>query len=314
MGKNSFGVRSEKIPVRRALGLAPLSVLGEAPHRIVEAAAGAGFDFVGLRVQRVSPDEPFFALNPGGSELRRTRKALADTGLNVLDVECLVFDGCLGAETWLPALEAGAALGARVFTVAASDADRSRIADTLCEFTQDAMDFGIVPMFEPMAYRTVSTLAEAAALARTAGCLVLPDTLHFHRAGSTVAEAQAVADLVVMVQLCDAPDSPPVDLDGYVEESRSHRLLPGAGDADVYGFLNAFLDGVPVSVEVPHPSRYEIGVEAFVRELAVAGRAGVDGAVLRRVAEAGFDAGPSPRRGRFGPVQALSLPTRNCTA
>ncbi|WP_162872688.1 sugar phosphate isomerase/epimerase family protein [Austwickia chelonae] len=298
----------------RALGLAPLSVLGEAPHRVVEAAAGAGFDFVGLRVQRVSEDEPFFALNPGGSELRRTRQALDDTGLTVLDVECLVFDGTVGPETWLPALEAGAALGARVFTVAASDTDRSRIADSLGEFTRDAMDFNIVPMFEPMAYRTVSTLAEAAVLARGAGCLVLPDTLHFHRAGTTPDMAREVADLVVMVQLCDAPAEPPADLDGYIEESRSHRLLPGAGGADVYGFLNAFLEGVPVSVEVPHPSRHEIGLEAFVRELAIACRAGVDGAALQRVVSAAVGVEPSPCRKSIGPVQPLSLPTRNCTA
>lgn len=257
----------------RSIGLAPLSVLGEAPHRIVAAAAHAGFDFVGLRVQRVVPDEPHIAVAAGSPESRRTIQALADTGLTVLDVECLVLDGVIGAEVWRPALEAGAALGARTFTVASSDTDRHRIADHLAAFTADALAVGIVPAFEPMAYRTVASLADAAEFARAAECLVLPDTLHYHRRGTTPAEAAAVADLVVMLQLCDAAAQPPADLAGFIEESRAHRLLPGDGAADLTGFLGAFPADLPVSIEVPHPSLPEVGLAAFARQLYAAGRA-----------------------------------------
>lgn len=265
---------------RRALGLAPLSVLGQAPHRIVQAAAEAGFDFVGLRVQPVVPTEPFVGLAAGSAESRRTLAALADTGLDVLDVECLVLDGAIGPDVWRPALEAGAALGARTFTVASSDTDRRRIADHLAAFAADAREVGLVPAFEPMAYRTVASLADAAGFAREAGCLVLPDTLHYHRRGSTPVEAASVADLVVMLQICDATAEPPADLAGYIEESRAHRLLPGDGAADLAGFIGAFPADLPVSVEVPHPSLHEVGLSAFVRELYVAGRACVDALAL----------------------------------
>lgn len=274
MGMNIRGAGSTG--QRRSLGLAPLSVLGEAPHRIVTAAAAAGFDFVGLRVLRVVPDEPHVALAPGSAEERRTRAALADTGLDVLDVECLVLDGTIGAEVWWPALEAGAALGARTFTVASSDSDRHRIADHLAAFAQDARSVGIIPAFEPMAYRTVATLADAAALAREAGCLVLPDSLHYHRRGGTPDQAAAVADYAVMLQICDATAQPPADLAGYIEESRAHRLLPGDGAVDLAGFLGAFPASLPVSVEVPHPSLAELGLSAFARQLYAAGRACLD--------------------------------------
>ncbi len=264
----------------RPLGLAPLSVLGEAPHRIVEAAAAAGFEFVGLRVHRVVDSEPHVGVAAGTAESRRTAKALADTGLAVIDVECLVLDGVVGPEQWRPALEAGAVLGARTFTVASSDTDRHRIADHLCAFTLDALAVGIVPAFEPMAYRTVASLPQAAVLAREAGCLVLPDTLHYHRRGTTPAEAATVADLVEMLQICDAPAAPPADLAGFIEESRAHRLLPGDGAADLAGFLGAFPADVPVSVEVPHPSLSEMGLPAFARQLYAAGRACLDALAL----------------------------------
>lgn len=255
----------------RPLGLAPLSVLGEAPHRIVEAAASAGFDFVGLRVLPVTRTEPFVPLAAGSAESRRTRAALADTGLEVKDVECLVLDGSIGREHWLPALEAAAAVGARTFTVTASDSDGQHILAALAEFTADALDHGLTPTFEPMAYRTVSTLARAAELAREVGCLVLPDALHWHRRGGTIADVAAVADLTVAIQLCDATAVEPADLAGYVHESRAHRLLPGDGDADLTGFLQGAPAGVPVSIEVPHPMSKVMGLTDFARALRAAG-------------------------------------------
>lgn len=277
MSSAGYAVRSAP---RRPLGLAPLSVLGQAPHRIVEAAAAAGFDFVGVRVLPVVPTESFVPVAAGSAEMRRTLRALAATGLAVLDVECLVLDGRIGPEQWRPALDAGAELGARTFTVATSDTDPARITDHLAAFTADAGAVGLRPAFEPMAYRSVATLARAAEFARAVGCLVLPDTLHYHRRGTTPQEAAAVADLAVLLQICDAPAAPPRDLAGFIEESRAHRLLPGDGAADLGGFLGAFPGDLPVSVEVPHPSLAELGLAAFARQLYVAGRACLDALAL----------------------------------
>ncbi|MDN6326262.1 MAG: sugar phosphate isomerase/epimerase, partial [Corynebacterium sp.] len=60
----------------RPVGLAPLSALDVAPDRLVRLAAAAGFDFVGLRVLAVTPEEPHHDLSPGSPLLARTMEAL----------------------------------------------------------------------------------------------------------------------------------------------------------------------------------------------------------------------------------------------
>ncbi|MEL4503518.1 sugar phosphate isomerase/epimerase [Luteococcus sp. H138] len=254
------------------IGLAPLSLLGAHPADLVETAAAAGYDFVGIRVAPVTATEKFTDLTPGSPDARRTLDALRATGLRVRDVEFLVLDGTLTRETWLPALEAGANLGASTFTVAASDTDQQRLLHTLQAFTDNARPFGITPTLEAISYQAVSTLPQAAELARAAGCWVLPDALHFQRAQGTVADARTAADLSPLVQICDARAAAPEDLAGRLHESRAERLVPGDGDVDFTAFLSAFPATAPISVEVPNPLREELGDGPFARRLLQAAR------------------------------------------
>lgn len=236
----------------RRLGLAPLSALTVSPDRLVRLAAGAGFDFVGLRVLAVTAEEPSYDLSPGSPLLADTLAALAETELSVVDTEFLRIDSDTGRDTWLPALEASQALGATSFTVTAGDDDLSRLTDTLGSLVQDAAPFGIAPALEPISYRSVHSLPVAADIARAAGARVLPDTLHMARFHATVGELSDVADLVDMIQLCDCPAEAPATVDGLVEESRALRQAPGDGVQDLPGFFHALPCDLPVSVEVPN--------------------------------------------------------------
>ncbi|MDN5582810.1 MAG: sugar phosphate isomerase/epimerase family protein [Corynebacterium sp.] len=236
----------------RPVGLAPLSALDVAPDRLVRLAAAAGFDFVGLRVLAVTPEEPHHDLSPGSPLLARTMEALDATGLYVLDAEFLRLDATTGPDDWLPALEAARALGATRFTVAAGDEDRARLTDTLGRLTQDAASYGVVPALEPISYRAVRSLTEAGRIARAAGARVLPDMLHLARVGTEPEELAQVGDLVDMVQLCDCPAAAPTDTAGLTEEARAARLAPGDGEQDLARHLAVLPDDLPVSVEVPH--------------------------------------------------------------
>ncbi|MFV0457873.1 MAG: TIM barrel protein [Actinomycetales bacterium] len=251
----------------RSVGLAPLSMLGLEPWLLVQAAAGAGFSFVGLRVRAVTADEPFHDLAAAGRNARLTLRALQSTGLQVRDIEFLMLDGHVGPQDWEPMLEAGAGLGARTLTVAASDPDRSRLVDTLTRLTADAAGYGIVPTLEAIAYQEVRTLPEASQLAAAAGCGVLPDALHYLRVGATPEDARTAAGLTPLVQLCDAPAAAPEDRAGLLHESRAERALPGHGACDLKGLLGAFDDGTPISVEVPNPRLAEIGPFDYAHEL-----------------------------------------------
>ena len=71
---------------------------------------------------------------------RETLRRLDDTGLTVRDVEFLTVGPDTGPDDWRPALAAGAALGARTFSVVGVDPDRGRLTDTLARLTADAAD------------------------------------------------------------------------------------------------------------------------------------------------------------------------------
>ena len=92
--------------------LAHLSALSLPPPQLVEVAARAGYRHVGLRLNRVTPNEPLYALADDKALMRETKARLADTGVTVLDIELARMGPDSDARSYLPILEAGAELGA----------------------------------------------------------------------------------------------------------------------------------------------------------------------------------------------------------
>lgn len=252
---------------KRELGLAQLSMLSAEPPRLVELAAEAGFDFIGVRVRAVTDQERPYDLQPGSPMLTETLARMADTGVRVRDVEFLLLDGSDQRSAWLDMLEAGQALSASSMTVAVADREPRRVIDTLAQMVHDAAPYGIIPALEPISYQGVHSLPDAAAIAEQTGADVLVDTLHVGRFNGTSEQLTSVAPRVPLLQLCDAPTRAPIDRDGLVEESRSERLPPGDGGLDLVGMLRATETGrlrdegqihsspLAVSVEVPNNAR-----------------------------------------------------------
>lgn len=236
----------------RQIGLAPLSSLSTPPDQLVRLAAATGFSFAGLRVIAVTPNEPVYDLSPGSPLLAATQQALKETGLYVLDTEFLQVNADTTREAWLPALEAAGALEAKTFTIAAGDDNIARLTDTIGAMVDDARDFGVTPALEPISYRSVHSIPQAAAIARDSGAKVVADTLHMARFGATPEELTEATDVLGVLQLCDSPLQRPADLDGLVTESRSLRLAPGEGEQNLLTFVNALDSNVPLSVETPN--------------------------------------------------------------
>jgi hypothetical protein len=69
------------------LSLAHISLLPAQPIEMMEAAAAAGFDAVGLRFEPATPEEERFPMLCGSTMMRETLALLKATGLSVLDVE-----------------------------------------------------------------------------------------------------------------------------------------------------------------------------------------------------------------------------------
>ena len=184
----------------RPLGLAALSSLTTEPPQLIELAAEAGFDFVGIRVRPVTADETAFNLQPGSPMLDETLARMADTGIEVKDTEFLLLDGSDQRQAWIQMFEAAQALGAESMTVAVADTEQARVIDTLGQMVDDAKPYGVTPALEAISYQAVNSYPQAVDIAEQTGVSVLIDTLH---AAVSVPryKIRDAAPLVPMIQL-----------------------------------------------------------------------------------------------------------------
>lgn len=247
------------------LGVAPLSAITTPPDEFIRAAHAAGFGSVGLRPMTVSDTDAPFPLDLRSPGFKRVQDALAETGLEVVDIEVLSVTPERRREEWLPMLEVGAALGASFVNIVCDDPSLERFAETLALVTADAHERGIEPVLEPVAYRPLNSFARAVEIARAVGCAVELDALHFLRTGAELSTIGDNADIIPIFQLCDAPNdlgehaetlrglaSDDSDTALAIAESRSHRLLPGQGAVPIRQLLELLPATVRVSVEIPN--------------------------------------------------------------
>jgi len=235
----------------RVKGLEHLTLLGLAPPEFVGVAAGAGFGAVGLRISPATAREAPWPMRPGSPMLAETVRRCAQAEIEVLDVEAIR----LGPEPAdnEPVLEAAAELGARYINAVCEDPDLERLSDHFGELVRSAKPYGVRPVIEFMAYRSVRTLGDAVMIAaRSDGGGILIDALHVRRCGVDLSELAGLRPgLVAYLQVCDAPLAAPPD---PVAEARTGRLLPGAGELPLGDLLAAVPGTVPVAVEAPHPA------------------------------------------------------------
>jgi len=189
--------------------------------------------------------------------LRQTQRRLSDTGLRVLEVEgvSIVPDRPIETFRRLPdLLESAAVLGAEFLTVASFDGDLERGASELAKVCAMCAPYGLTPVVEFMARSGVASLHDARELVRSPGCeraSVLLDMLHFTRTGGTLQDLQSDGgDGIGLLQLCDAPLSPPNDEAALRAESR-HRLLPGEGEFPLRSVVRSLPGQLSISVECP---------------------------------------------------------------
>lgn len=244
--------------MRRRITLAHLTAIDLPPPALVAAAARAGFDGVGLRLQRVTPDSPGYPLMDDPRLMRETLAALRDTGLACTDVEFVKLSPETEVAELGPLLEAAAALGAAHVIAAPYDPDLARLADRLGGLAEAAANHGLAgAVLEFFPWTPVADLAACRRVVEAAGpkAGILVDALHFDRSGSSPADLAGVpAERLPFVHLCDAPVCPPYTTDELLRTARAHRLPPGAGGIDLAGFLAALPPDVPIALEVPAPA------------------------------------------------------------
>ena len=170
------------------LSLAHLTIDNAEPFELIDAAARAGFDSVGLRVISApgAPARPSVAGNPG--LISRLAASVAENGLDVLQVNSFWITPETTADTFAPVVEAAARLGARNVLVVISDPDAPRAAARFAECCAAAEPLGIHIALEFQSYSPVRTVTQALRMIETssygnAGLVV--DALHLDRGEAT---------------------------------------------------------------------------------------------------------------------------------
>lgn len=239
----------------RVLSLAALTVLELSPAAQVRCAAHTGYSHVGLRLAPATPTDPAWDAVGDTPMVRETRRALAGTGVQVLDVEILRLTPATRVEEFDALLDTAAALGAAHVLVAGNDPDAARLADRFAALADRCAPRGLAPALEPMPWTDVRDLAAASRIVERAGRAnagVLIDAIHFDRAGSRLEEIAALPpQRLPYLQLCDAPAERPHTVDELLRQARAARRLPGEGGLDLAGLLRAMPAGVPLSLEIP---------------------------------------------------------------
>ena len=239
--------------------LAHLTVLGCPPPEMVYVAARAGYDYVSPRLIYMGlPGEPNYALAENPDMLRATRRALADTGMKVHDIELArVYDGMSPAD-YLPAMEVAAELGARAVLSSIWTPKLDYAAEKFGEICDLAGQFGMSVDLEFVPIARVNTLRKAVDLLRAvnrsnAGLMI--DVHHFHRALDKPEDLDGLpVEWFHFAHLCDAQGEIPGDRAEMTRILREERLYVGEGGVPVADILNR-LPKMVYSIELPHSVR-----------------------------------------------------------
>lgn len=232
----------------------------------LEPAARAGFDGVSIFAADVD------AFRAAGMSCAEARRRIADAGLMLTEVEIVGnwIAGTVpppGMPDWLSALLSrntaerlcgmAAELGATGISVAelfGRDFDAAVMADAFAALCHRAAAAGLHVALEPVPTGGIATLAQASDIVRRAAAPnggLLVDSWHLFRSGSSLATLAALpGDAILSVQISDAPAAASDDLD---REMVRGRLLPGAGELDLEGFMRAVAatgTAAPIAVEV----------------------------------------------------------------
>ena len=251
---------------KQKYSLAHLTVLGCAPPEMTYIAARAGYDYVSIRpIYMGLPGEPNYALADNKEMFRQTKKALADTGVKIHDIELARITNEIDPMQYLPAFEVSAELGATNVLSSIWTDNRDVYLEKFARLCDMAKALGMKVDLEYVPIAGVKDLAGAVDVLKTvnrdnAGLMI--DAHHFQRAHDKVEDLDALPrEWFHFAHLCDAPAAIPTDRDELIRIMREGRLYAGEGGIDIASIFNRLPEMV-YSIELPN--------SAYVKEFGYA--------------------------------------------
>lgn len=239
----------------QTLSLAALSILDAGPIGQVEAAAAAGWESVGLRLNPLLTTDTRVVGDPA-KEIALAR-AMRDTNMRLLEIGVFPITPNIDVPALEPVLAFAATFSARYVVCPVEDSDKRRRLDAYGRLAELCARYSLDALVEFNPYSACPNLAEAhdivAAAARANAGFVI-DALHLSRSGGDPADLASVDPaLLKLVHLCDAPAFTPGarSTEELRKESRTARLLPGEGALPLRRLLAALPRDCAISVEAP---------------------------------------------------------------
>lgn len=217
------------------------------PVDTIRAAVAGEFDAVGLWIE---PDLWTPAL------MAQTRSALADSGLELLDVEVIWLKPGSVMDDHKRCIDIGIELGAKNVLCVSSDPDHGATAARLAELCVHAAGGGMRVALEFGIFTEVKTIAQALAVLDRVGHplrALLIDPIHVDRSGGTPGEVAAVPrGLLPYAQFCDAPGErpDPGDFTAVITDAIDLRLQAGAGQLPLEALYRALPADIPLAIEL----------------------------------------------------------------
>ena len=255
----------------RRFSLAHLTLLDVPPPELIRIAARTGYDFVGLRLIPLGlPGEVAYTPHTDAVMRRNIKAAIDDTGVKILDVELARIIEHPTPESYLPALETAAELGARHVLSSIWMRERNQVIDRFARLCDVAKPLGLTVNLEFVSSTDWSNLEGVLDVVTSCGrdnVGIMIDTLHFHRGRIPIEQLDRIpASWVNFAHVCDDRQHEPATIEEARRTMREERLYPGEGAVDIAGILGRLPPSVICAIELPHQQRVrELGPEQFAR-------------------------------------------------
>lgn len=251
--------------------IAPGMIADAKPLAYVKAARDAGYDGVGLRLQK-SPQYPIDPVVGDTALIRDMKKVLADAGMDVLDILAFYVQPPHTLEDFKPTMETAAHFGARYLLTQSDDPDWARLCDNFGRFCEQAKSFGLVPSVEFVPNRRLlDTLPQALKLLKDTGWTDLPilmDPCHLIRSEGVAADLKSVdpkhfpyAQMSDGVLDVGEPNLTLAKMFGVAK-----RRMPGDGTLPLREIFDAMPADIDISIEVIMDRDPAISPTAWAKE------------------------------------------------
>ncbi len=223
---------------------------GRSPEILARHAAAAGLSRVSLHVQPFSRSDETWL--PGDSASMQDLKDVLDkTGVAVIAVDVFPLRPRLEVESFRPAFEFAAAVGASHALATCATPDRGLLLEQAVAAAELAVEYGVNINLEFTKMGSLPTLQDAISLVRDAdrpNLGIALDALHWARSGGTITDIHDAGSAIRHVQLCDALLENPWPT--LMDEAMHGRLMPGEGALPLADLLRAVTPDALFGLEV----------------------------------------------------------------